>query len=502
MKFIICVILCCLISFMANAAVHLGPGQNFSNIEAAVRASAIHPGDTVYLHAGSYSGWQGIDTLKGNANAWITILPYQNDLIDISGCWQFMGCEYIKLLKLRFIANSKYPGRLLNVDNRGSCATQSRNITIDSCYFTGVTDANAITALKFGGVDFFLVTNNIFNNIMACDAMDYNVCRHGIISGNIIQNCLTGGHIKGGAWDITMERNLFINGSAATWVAFEFGGDTGQQFYCPGDTFEVKDLRFYSNLIIGGYRGLALSSAVSCKVVNNTFYNCGQATLRFLTTSQLYPKLKGNIVENNIFAFGQSAYINGSSQTADAASLSNNIYYSIANPNFTGPYWDLPELKDIKENNPMIFNSNTVIFKDGANNDLSLVKGSPAIGNGKPQSEPDSDFYGNKYSAKRCIGAVEFLEPADVILMDNSNELFLFPNPAINKLNLKLNSPLNESFSLIIYDISGNEILKENIINKTGKIEFDIIHLQTGYYSLCIFQMGKSAIRKNFIITN
>ena len=114
------------IPLLASAQVHLGPGQAFANIQAAATAQAIQPGDTVYLHAGSYAGYQGL-TLKGAPNAWIVLKPYQQDLIDISGTWQFISCAYLHFENLNFKANAAHPGRLFSVDNGGSCTTQSQS---------------------------------------------------------------------------------------------------------------------------------------------------------------------------------------------------------------------------------------------------------------------------------------------------------------------------------------------------------------------------------------
>ena len=79
-----------------NAQVHLGPGQAYTNIEAAFKSNAIKPGDTVFLHAGSYSGYQYIVNLHGAQNKWITIRPFGKDQIDISGGWQFASCSYLR----------------------------------------------------------------------------------------------------------------------------------------------------------------------------------------------------------------------------------------------------------------------------------------------------------------------------------------------------------------------------------------------------------------------
>lgn len=460
-----------ILSVVCLAQVHLGPGQAYPNIQSAHNANAIQPGDTVYLHGGSYAAYQGVLNLKGTDTQWIVITPYQNDAIDISGGWQFISCEYLKFQRLNFKGNAAHPGRLFSADNNGSCATQSRFIIVDSCSFSNTTDAAAVTAFKFGGVDHFEVTNCLFKDIPACEAMDYNVCHEGLIRGNRFENCLSGGHIKGGASNITMSQNLFINTSSSPWVAYELGGDTGAQFYCPEDSFEVKNLHFYSNIIVGGYRGLALSSAIDCEVVNNTFYNCGQATMRFLTTSTLYPTLSGNKVENNLFAFGASAYMNGGVQPAGSVTFSKNIYYSIQNSTFNGPYWDTPDLDAIKDPNPMVFGSGTPMFTDAPGLDFHLIAGSPAIGAGKPVTEPVTDFYGNPFgSGARSIGAIatETITGTDEI-KELREQVYIYPNPAVDYIEVRADT---EDKKIILFNGMGIQLLESEINRKISLNHF------------------------------
>lgn len=480
MRLLVLIFILCLNSFTGFAQVHLGSGQSYVNIENAANSGAIQAGDTVFLHGGSYGGYQSVLKLKGNSSKWIVITAYNNEIIDISGTWQFMACEYIKFVNLTFKGNAKYPGRLLSVDNNGSCDTRSKFIIVDSCRFSNTTEASAITAFKFSGVDSFEVKHCIFKDFPVCDAMDYNVCHNGIITDNRFENCLTGGHIKGGASNITMERNLFINSSQASWVAFEIGGDTGAQFYCPEDKFEVKNIKFYSNIIIGGYRGLALSSAVDCKVINNTFYNCGQATMRFLTTSSLFPTLSGNKIENNIFAFGSSEYMNGGTQPAGAASFSNNIYYSISKPTFNGPYWDTPDLDAIKDRNPMNFGSNTIMFMDGVNGDFHLAAGSPAIAAGTNETEPATDFYGNPFKMNgRSIGAIEVKSSTGVSERDELNINYsIYPNPAKEYIELSSSKYVG---LIAVYSPLGIKVL-----DAESNAKIDIHNLPAGIYFLKI----------------
>ena len=225
-----------------------------------------------------------------------------------------------------------------------------------------------------------------------------------------------------------------------------------------------------------------MSSAVDCRVINNTFYNCGQATIRVLTTSVLYPLLSGNIVENNIFAFGASAYINGGVQPAGAVSFSNNIYYSIINSNFNGPYWDTPDLDAIKDPNPITYGSTTSIFLDGPNYDFHLITGSPAIGSGKAETEPLYDYYGKAFfTPSRSIGAIESDISTGVKYQDGvflNDDVNIYPNPAADYLNV---DSKREFKNIMIYDILG---IKK--IEFTSKSRIYIGSLDTGTYFLNI----------------
>lgn len=256
-----------------------------------------------------------------------------------------------------------------------------------------------------------------------------------------------------------MQRNIFINASKLGTMTWELGGDTGPQFYCPNDTFEVRDLRFYSNLIIGGGRGLALSSARNCEVINNTFYNCNGPTIRLLNTSSLYPKLYDNKVENNIFAYGANAYMNASPQQFGSTYFKNNIYYSLVSPTFKGPYWDSPEMDSVKEANPLIYTSDTMMFVDTAKHDFHLVVGSPAIGAGKTETQPTSDYFAYIFKSPRSIGAVEYnsVTGLGVVGENTDHRHQLYPNPTNGNINIISNDIKQNLYNntIQIFSVSG-----------------------------------------------
>ncbi len=393
-----------------HAQLHIGSGQSYSNIQAAAEAGDIHPGDTVYLHEGSYAGYQAIVKLHGSADQWIHIRPFAQDSVAISGGWQFISCSYLRFEKLKFTGTTQYPGRTLSVDNGGSCTTQSHHIVIDSCVISNTTDSSAIAACKFGGVDDFEVTNSVFRNIPNCEALGCNSCHNGVIRNNRFENVRSAGHIKGGGRNISIEANFFISASRAPMVAFELGGDTSIQFYCAGDSTEVENLRFVSNFLIGGYRGVSLSSAVNCLVQNNTIVTFQQMAFRLLTTSSHFPRCRGNRIRNNLFVFADANYMNGSQQSADAANFDHNLYYSLVNSAFTGPYWD-KELDSVREVNPLIYATPVPMLEQHATYDAHLAKGSPAIGRGAALSEALNDFYGRPFRQQNpSIGAAEYYE--------------------------------------------------------------------------------------------
>jgi hypothetical protein len=258
----------------------------------------------------------------------------------------------------------------------------------------------------------------------------------------------------------------------------------------------VDNLKFHSNIIAGGYRGLALASAVDCEVVNNTFYECGQATLRFLTTSSLFPALSGNKIQNNIFAFGAaSQYINGGIQPADAATFNNNIYYSSVDVNFNGPFWD-PALDSIKDPQPMIFGSSTPMFTDPYTYDFSLAPGSPAISNGFSLTEPAFDFYGGLFNTPRSIGAIE----SGVNTMTaNIDEMTpeIYPNPVIHFITIKNLKKVSGGI-IQIYSVTGEHIYKIDFTKNELTIILDLIRLKQGVYFLQIIS-GNEVINHRFI---
>lgn len=382
-------VLAALFCFAAQvpAQIHLGPGQPYSNLQAA--ASAIQPGDTVFLHAGKYSGYQGA-TFKGDKDHWITIMPYRNDSAIIIGQWQLSSIAFVKFSRLTFRGNdpscapASYPFHLMIIDNSGDCATQSQHVTVENCMFLDVYNPtpSSNANLKFAGVDSFEIRNcTIKGSIGGADGLSLNTCRHGTVENCKFQDIIGGygTHCKGGATDITYRNNIFVNCGSRSIVV---GGNTGAQFFCPGVGYEAMDIRVYSNMTVGSQAGIALASCNNTEVVNNTFYKPTEFGFRILNESPSMP-FANNVIYNNIIytSSAVNCYLNGSSDVDYSTfHFSNNLFWVYNNPNWKGPGWG--EYGGATDPHQIVADP-MFADTDSASLDLSLKSQSPAIGAGK-----------------------------------------------------------------------------------------------------------------------
>lgn len=67
--------------------IHIGAGSDFPTIEAA--CPTLKPGDSVFVHSGTYDTYQYYLGLKGTPGKWITITKAPNETVEINGGWQF-----------------------------------------------------------------------------------------------------------------------------------------------------------------------------------------------------------------------------------------------------------------------------------------------------------------------------------------------------------------------------------------------------------------------------
>lgn len=477
---------------MLNAAArHVGASQTYATVAPAL--AAAQAGDTIYLHAGLYTGLQLASNVKGTKAQKIVITRFKNDAVSISGGWQFSSIAHIKLYKLKFSATGAEPGRLLNIDYGAGCSTISHNIIIDSCYFLNSTSAYPSSAAKFGGVDTFEIKNCVIKNNTG-EGWGFNVAMNGKISGCLWESNNSGAlHFKLGSKNVYIQQNLFKSNGG---IALELGGSSGA-FFCSNATSEAENIHVYSNVFADCFRGISFNSSVNCDVINNVFYKCTSYTMRVTIDSPVYPLLTGNVVKNNIFAFGGSAaffgYLAGPTAIpANALSFSKNIYYSTTSATFTfnDIYFDNPYWNNVKEVNPLVYNSTNNMFVSASTGDFHLASGSPAIAVGATVSAPTADYYGYLFKSTRSIGAAEFNStPAGIENVMDVNTFSVFPNPANTEVHFTLKHVIKDNDIIEVIDMVGKQVKTINAAKvKVAMNDYmlDVSDLTNGIYILKI----------------
>jgi hypothetical protein len=507
-----------ILSGLMKAQVHVGPSQTYTNIGAASNARAIHAGDTVYIHAGTYPGAMSIDSLVGDASHWITIRPYQNDSVSILGQWTVTRTHYTLFTGLTFNGNdsaswangSIYHQLFFNYNY--VCYNDLSNIIVDSCQFMNLlTGPNKYTnvntsgnvSVKFTGTDTFQITNCIFQGNAGSEGLSMNSDRNGLVQHNRFNAPAPGfnsgwaSHCKGGSSLITIEQNIYINWPAG---GMDIGGETGASFFCPlkdSSIYEADSISFYSNILIGGQTCIRLASLSNSNIINNTCFKSNDFTVRFLVENPNV-QFTNNHIYNNIFTIVNTIlgfnefYINETSAVNYTTfDLTNDLFFS-----YSDTTMGLSGIvQDVGNVNPAIISGalfSNPMFNDTALMDFSLEKGSTAIGAGLNVSSPVFDFNGNRFnSKKRSIGAIEYNGMSGINKVENAGDLSVYPNPTDDIFTMQIaysHQPITIG-QIEIYNVFGKS-MPLNLLSLTHSelrqvlYKIDISNFPNGIYLL------------------
>jgi trimeric autotransporter adhesin len=162
--------------------------------------------------------------------------------------------------------------------------------------------------------------------------------------------------------------------------------------------------------------------------------------------------------------------------------------------------------------------SGNLLFCDGGNNRVREINTSGIIstvaGNGDGGRSGDggpattAELYNPWGIAVNQYGNVCFSEannndvreivyhPVGIENITDDENIFIYPNPANQKINLQFNKQLNGLATLTIMDITGREVLscEKNISN--GIVQVDVSYLTTGMYFLSLKNKDVSIIKK------
>lgn len=482
-----------------HAQIHVGPTQTYTTISQAT-AAGVNPGDTIYIHTGTYHSGEWIaDTLYGNPSQWITIMPYQDDSVSLTGGWTFLNAKYVKLYGLNWDGTDPANiGHMLFFDYEYNCFGNLTNIIVDHCNFMNDNQASAVSyaMIKFTGTDTFQVVNcNFINSQNIADGISMNGGHHGIIKNCRFENLnCWASHCKGGAENITYEKNIVINCAGGGFV---MGGDTGGPYYCPpGPTYEARYIHVYSNITVGGIFGFRLASCCNSDVINNTCYMMSNFAIRVLQESYSALYFQDNEVTNNIFASNDpyGCYVNASgSVDYSTFYFKNNLYWDYQSP-ILAPNFEWGGMTGLNVSGSVVGDP---LFTDPSSYDFSLQTSSPAKGAGLTVSTPSTDYNSDPYNATtRSIGAIEYSGLIGVQEVENVNTISIYPNPAKDMININW-SGKGSIRKVEIYNESAAKVLSINVYGFSANIPLN--NLCSGLYHL-VMTTDKGEIAHNNII--
>ena len=112
-------------------------------------------------------------------------------------------------------------------------------------------------------------------------------------------------------------------------------------------------------------------------------------------------------------------------------------------------------------------------------------------------SENLSELIANSINAQILYDSIFPSTVGITELATDKNQFFIYPNPATNYLQIRINNEQHYANSLVIYDIYGKQIIirKEQLVIKNKTISIDISGLEKGIY---IVQIGNNS--KKFVV--
>ncbi len=485
MKQIILLLLGTSFSIFASRAyaktLHVGTGQTYSSPVAA--ASAALPGDTILLHAGTYSGPYFISNLLGNKNAWIVFRGESKDLVTFQGGSEALHFSHIEFVKIQDISFTGQTGNGMNIDDNGNSSTPSKNFVVHNCRFRYMGAQGNNDFLKLSGLDSFEVTNCTFlKGATGGSGIDMVGCHYGNFRYNTFDslgsNCI---QAKGGTQYILIENNTFRDGGQRS---VNLGGSTGLQFFRPIDAkFEAADIQVYANVFIRGVVPIAYVGSENVDVANNTIYMPEKWVIRILQetvdTSRFVPCRNG-IFRNNIIFFSSAVttHVNIGPNTAPQSFLfSHNLWYNSSVPTQSTPSLPVTETSAIIGQNPIFFSTS----------DFAIQWGSPAISSGFQNYSLGTDISGLHYKDPPSRGAYEYYHRVSIQKQQFPHSLNIYPNPSTGIFHVE-----NKNIeSIKIFDVLGNLILQKQLSDQ----DTFCLPVQGIYFVQCYFQ-GQTITRK------
>ncbi len=354
----ICLLLKCCAAALALAANYADAAtRNVSDsTQLAAALAAAQPGDAIVLAAGEYNGGLYRSGLAG-----VTIRGADNvsaDAVVIRGGGtgiQLSDATDVTLEGLTF-AGQTING--LNIDDGGSFATPSTNITLRHVTVRDMPVTGNNDGIKLSGVTGFLIENvRVLNWGAGGSAIDPVGSHHGVIQNSLFRSTNlndngSGIRPKGGSKDIIIRANL-IELPVNRGRAMQAGGSTGTPFFrfVDGDSgYEAADITAYGNRIVGGTSAMNWVNIDGGDFHHNDVRNPGRWAMRILNENQgsAIVDTRGGVFTDNYVSFNGagsnwSQVVNAGGETEpETFTFARNKWLNAANPTPAGSAVSLP----------------------------------------------------------------------------------------------------------------------------------------------------------------
>jgi parallel beta-helix repeat protein len=504
--------------------------NSFKTIQKA--ADIVQPGDTVFVHQGTYRNadfndgdiWGGDNLVKitanGNADNYITFMPFPGDqvLLESDSNYNILlkNASYIQIIGFEAKGNGDMITQAeadaawgLYKDSNGTVHDLAIELGIDinDPALRGTTLAKPPTPN--------IKKPSYYNGRGIVASQSYHI----IIKNNIVHD-MTGSAIRADKSDyVTITNNEVYHNTY--WTSAGVGAITvAEATVTPSnDTFTGVKIKLLKNNVHHNENRL-ISWAPSKTIIKMVI---DEGTGLFLTRNQDTYTQGKILIANNISSFNgasgivchktdraiiehNTCYKNGTTNdsaaggigvnNADNVIIRNNISY--AEPD----HWALGKLggtlTNITISNNILYNENGTqaihknmpngwteenpLLTNPENGDFTLSQNSPAIDAGNSTSTIIDDIVGNlRNDGLPDIGAYEFISVLNVEEVQN-RDIKMYPNPTTGKIFL---SGAFENLNKIkIYDQTGRIVLTKIITKNTNLISLNLSHVSSGLYYL------------------
>lgn len=472
-----------LVTFSVSARTRdVGTGQPYANAQLA--AVDALPGDTILIHAGTYSTTSFISNLRGTTEAWITIRGADDAPAVMSGGSESLHLSDCAYLRIEHLIISGQTGNGMNIDDGGTIDSPTHHIVLSGVVFRDIAANGNNDLLKLSGLDTFEIRDCTFlNGAAGGSGIDMVGCHAGIIEQNVFTNLGSNAiQAKGGTASLQILRNRFTNAGERS---VNLGGSTGLQFFRPIDApYEAADIRVYANVFVGSTAAIAYVGCTRVDVANNTIINPVRWVLRILqetVDTNRFIKCGHNQFRNNIVYTTdlESSHVNiGPYTDPTSFGFRSNLWYNSSDSEHSTPTLPSPEKASMVGRNPQ--------FDDLATTTITLRANSPAIGAGTHISALQQDLFYVQYRNPPSIGAsegslVSSYQTDDIL----ASAMRLTPNPASEQLQLR-----NARGPVTVFNVWGGvcDVPSSNhypLISTTFTeytVSFDVSRLPSGTY--------------------